>query len=391
MVKKHKAALQLAFVVVLIIGLFIGIFLAQQRQELRKKAAVACPTTSDSIYNLVDVTGIPAERPDYLDADVNFSLRGYDPASEAVLGLVRYGGQYDPDAPQLSRLFADNRAAEFTGAYQVYGWVWDVEECGGERYGCKGPILYTPWQANVAVVDMLTEPGEEIYLPARETGILGNYKALVLYAEESRITFVYTREDTVANGYAVHLENICVDPNLLSLYQSRVNGEGNRIIEDGLKLPGLRNNDSLGIVPSDRVTVSIRDRGSFMDPRSVKDWWQRPGTLPTSTPTSTPEATPTPSPLPSPTETPGVSPTPTPSPTATPPSTGSPTPTPTSTPEPTPNPGDVDGDGKVDIVDIGIIVDDYGLSPPTDERADLNGDDIVNIVDIGIVVTYFGQ
>ncbi len=79
---------------------------------------------------------------------------------------------------------------------------------------------------------------------------------------------------------------------------------------------------------------------------------------------------------------------------------GSPTPTPTVTPTPTPtasstgspNPkiGDVNGDGLVNIVDIGIIIDNYGSSPPTDPRADLNGDNLVNIIDIGIVIDHYG-
>jgi hypothetical protein len=48
--------------------------------------------------------------------------------------------------------------------------------------------------------------------------------------------------------------------------------------------------------------------------------------------------------------------------------------------------GDVNGDGQVNIVDIGIIVDNYRLSPPDYPAADLNHDGLVNIIDIGIVV-----
>lgn len=62
-----------------------------------------------------------------------------------------------------------------------------------------------------------------------------------------------------------------------------------------------------------------------------------------------------------------------------------PTPTPTST-----IPGDVDGNGKVNIVDIGIIIDHYKSSPPTYPGADLNSDGVINIVDIGIVIDNYG-
>jgi hypothetical protein len=90
---------------------------------------------------------------------------------------------------------------------------------------------------------------------------------LVLYAESNRITLGYTREDSVANGYAVHLENVCVDPNLLALYQSS-NATGRAF------LPALREDEVLGTAGSGQVLVAVRDRGVFFDPRSRLDWWQ---------------------------------------------------------------------------------------------------------------------
>lgn len=51
--------------------------------------------------------------------------------------------------------------------------------------------------------------------------------------------------------------------------------------------------------------------------------------------------------------------------------------------------GDVNNNGVVDIVDIGIVLDNFDSSPPTDPRANLNGDNVVNIVDIGIVIDNF--
>jgi hypothetical protein len=92
-----------------------------------------------------------------------------------------------------------------------------------------------------------------------------------LYAEEQRLTFGYTRRDTVANGYAVHLENICVDPNLLALYRAQTDAGGWHVTG---QLPALRNNQALGTALSGEIKVVIRDRGAFMDPRSRKDWWR---------------------------------------------------------------------------------------------------------------------
>lgn len=53
--------------------------------------------------------------------------------------------------------------------------------------------------------------------------------------------------------------------------------------------------------------------------------------------------------------------------------------------------GDINGDGKVTIVDIGIIIDNYGRLPITNSAADLNRDGKIDIVDIGIVIDNYGS
>lgn len=90
-------------------------------------------------------------------------------------------------------------------------------------------------------------------------------------------------------------------------------------------------------------------------------------------PTSTPSITPSGSPMSSPSASPTISASPSPS------------------SSPTPKEGDVNSDGLVNIVDIGIIVDHYRTTPPGDIRADLNNDGTVNIVDIGIVINNYGS
>ena len=62
---------------------------------------------------------------------------------------------------------------------------------------------------------------------------------MVLYAEASRITLVYTRADTAAFGYVIHLEGIQVDPALVALYEAQ-NAAGRS------RLPALRNGEALG-------------------------------------------------------------------------------------------------------------------------------------------------
>ena len=53
--------------------------------------------------------------------------------------------------------------------------------------------------------------------------------------------------------------------------------------------------------------------------------------------------------------------------------------------------GDVNNDGVVNMVDIGIVIDNYGSTNPSVARADVNNDGKVNIIDIGIVVDHYGQ
>lgn len=74
-------------------------------------------------------------------------------------------------------------------------------------------------------------------------------------------------------------------------------------------------------------------------------------------------------------------------------------PTPTPSPSPTPlcvntnpnstNPWDVNQDGHVNIVDIGLIIDNYSKSPSNDPRTDVNGDCMVGIVDIGLLLDHY--
>ncbi len=53
---------------------------------------------------------------------------------------------------------------------------------------------------------------------------------------------------------------------------------------------------------------------------------------------------------------------------------------------PTPKIGDVNNDGKVNLIDIGVLIDLYDSTNPTNPRADINGDGIVNVIDIGFII-----
>jgi hypothetical protein len=221
--------------------------------------SAACPAASGTQYTVVPVEGGGLNHPDAQHADLNLALRGYTPASVAA-NLIDKDGPVDGDPPQLAGIFADSRSPAFGQAYRVNDWDWGC----GERGCALGPLEHVAATA----VTLAANPGEPLGIPHRGAQIYGGgYKALVLYAESTRLTLGYTREDSVANGYAVHLEDICVDPNLLALYQNS-NAAGRGV------LPALREDEVLGTARSGGVVVAIRDRGVFFDPRSRLDWWQ---------------------------------------------------------------------------------------------------------------------
>lgn len=223
-----------------------------------RAAAISCPTTSNLTYTLIPMEAADTNHPDNLHGDLNLALRGYQPSS-AAKELVIYNGDVDPGAPQLTGLFADQRRATISSVHQVRDWRWD---CG--EHGCVGD-----WLTNydVTLMGVAATPGEPVLFPKREAEIYaGGYVAVVLYAEETRLTISYTRDGSVANGYSTQLENFCVDPNLLAQYREGNAGGRNQ-------LPGLHSNDPVGVAANDEVLIAIRDRGMFMDPRSQHDWW----------------------------------------------------------------------------------------------------------------------
>lgn len=211
-------------------------------------------------FNAIPVQGPPVDHPAVINGDLNLSLRGYI-STTGALALVDINGPVDADAPQLDGVFNPPRLPLFTAVYRVNDWNWG---CGPD--GCRGTPIPEP---EVTLLEMAVTPGEPIHIPTRNVSIYsGDFKALVLYAEAQRITFVYTREDTPAMGYVVHIEDVVVDPALVALY-NQLNTAGRA------KLPALHNGETLGVAAGNTLKVAIRDSGSFMDPRSRKDWWQK--------------------------------------------------------------------------------------------------------------------
>jgi hypothetical protein len=218
-------------------------------------APAVCQPTGAS-YASLPVNPPPTDRPAARHPDLNLSLRGYAPAS-APAEYIWIGGPTDERAPQLTTLFAPPRRPDITGVWQVYDWDWTHDR--------RGDVITSP---PVTLASLDASAGEWLHLPDSGYDLGQGYEALVLYAEHHRITLKYTREDNVVWGYTLHLENICVDPNLLALYQA-LDARGR------VSLPALRAGQPFAQALSTSPGVVIRDNGSFMDPRSRKDWWRQ--------------------------------------------------------------------------------------------------------------------
>jgi hypothetical protein len=214
-----------------------------------------CAPIPGESYGELEVPAPPADRPAEEHGDLNLALRSYE-LTNAYKGLVDYGGGTDPNAPQLPGLFADDRTPAFSDVYQVHHWDWGCN--------CRGSLITDP---EVTLAGMAVAPGETIHVPGSGYDIGDGYQVLVLYASAERITLKYTLNDNVVSGYTLHVENVCVEPSLLALYQSW-NDQGRGY------LPALRAGQAFGRARGDEIGVAIRDTGAFQDPRSRKDWWK---------------------------------------------------------------------------------------------------------------------
>ena len=246
-----------------------------------------CPTTSANQYSSGTAYQYDLDnpvRPAQYHADKNIELRGYslDVDPNITRGLVDYGSDDPTQPPQLATLFNPGRVPTLSQLYYVHHWVWAPSPAPGSR---GGPITDYP----VTALAMETVPGERLHVPASGYDIGGGepMEAIVLFADEDTVTLRYTRDDSSAsNGYTVHVDNICTDPNLLALYDHTDDPGGPRYLylppdlrpSNPYNLPNLFAGQPIGTARSDAVIVAITDTGAFMDPRSCNEWWQvRPG------------------------------------------------------------------------------------------------------------------
>jgi hypothetical protein len=204
--------------------------------------------TSSNTYTLIPIKGERESRPAEEHGDLNLKLREPQP-SQADPSLVEISGAgIDSNAPRLSDVFEP----DFVATYTIHNWDWGCN--------CKGDLIEDD---QVVLVGIKTTPGEPVFIPTKEQDVHGGqFYAVVLYASEDSLTFIYDNVGNVTTGYTIHYQGLRTDPNLLALYQQ----------SEGSELPGLTLDTPVGTA-TDELIVAIRDKGTFMDARSEKDWW----------------------------------------------------------------------------------------------------------------------
>jgi hypothetical protein len=220
-------------------------------------------------------------RPAINHADKNIELRGYQAIIDPNVrrGLVDYGLNDPTPPPQFATLFIPYRVPSFMEVYQVSDWHW----ASSPEPGSRGDSVGSP---PVTVLGLATTPGEVLRVPHSGYDIGGGMAVILLFADEDTVALRYGREDSAgAHGFTIHIDNICTDPNLLSLYATLDAPEGLRYVYRppqqrpyAYQLVNLAAGQPLGIARESEIMVAAVDSGTFLDPRSCDDWWQiRPG------------------------------------------------------------------------------------------------------------------
>ncbi len=222
---------------------------------LVSKAPDPCEAIDGGTYTTLDVvadpTGLRPPNDPETDPGFNLGLLGYELTDETK-GLIYYDGGGDAvQPPTFQYLFGDHRIPTFPNVYKLHN--------------SDGTVVTS---YPVTMLGMETELAEIIYTPESGYDIGGGYDAMVAYASTERITLIYNRYDNL-HGYAVYIENICVEPSLLALFR-QMEADDNAPPQ---ALPVVRGGQPLGRARGEEIRIVIRDQGTAMDPRACNSWW----------------------------------------------------------------------------------------------------------------------
>lgn len=238
-----------------------------------------CPATSSNSYAQGPAYQWDADnpvRPAWNHADKNISLRSYDQVSQFE-GYINLPSD-DPNVPQLGSLFTPDRLPVILNTYAIHHWNW----ANPPNPGTRGGIVTDP---PVTVVGFQTTPGEVLSVPPSNYDIGGGMEVIILFADADTVAMKYTREDSSQpNGYLIHVDGICTDPNLLALYNALDTGA--RYVPCGgfgcssYNLVNLPANHPIGTALATEIRMMVVDTGTSLDIRSCNDWWQNVGGAP---------------------------------------------------------------------------------------------------------------
>jgi len=248
-------------ILIFIVFLLPIIFWASQYPQLTTSVG---KVNSNTVGTIDPIDRYPTgDPPPENHPDLNLSIRGYVPANGEKYPIV-LGEEGDPKAPQIWKILSHRPT--IVSLYKIYGWDWKTN-----RKTVPMPEPGDPAGSvkQIQMIGLSTNPGEPILVPDSGYRIGGNYQVMVIHADENSITVKYGREDNIGIkfGYAVQVEGINVDPDLLNSYRS-LNAAGRN------ELPALVGGQVMGTAKGNEIRVVIRDTGDFLDPRSKLDWWQ---------------------------------------------------------------------------------------------------------------------
>ena len=196
--------------------------------------------------------------------DINIRIRDWV-SIDGRLELVpwEHKGEIDRRAPRLNTLIEGEARPSITSLRRVYKWDWDENERSEELE--PKPVDLSP-EFDFANLVGFETGGNAILVPDSGYALGKGIEILVLFATDSSVTLKYTCEDDMVWGYGIHLMNFQVDPELVAFY--------NQLDQAGrVSLPALDAGMRIGQGKGE-ILVSVRDTGSFMDPRWENDWWQ---------------------------------------------------------------------------------------------------------------------
>lgn len=283
-VKRKDNRILIVFILIILLP-FLTIAVQTATKFISKGQSFSCPTSSGQSYDSIrpDTAASRKIRSPEGNPEVNISLRGWTEIN-AEKQPIGYGGDTDPNSPpSIGSVFAGH-LPQIVKTYIINDWDY----ANGKPIPGKSATPAYP----VHLIGLSGAPGEPLLGLMAGRKIYQDFTLMVLFATPTSILFSHSTGDLAPpddDGYPFYFIDLCVDPNLLALYQKDA-ADGRNV------LPAIRAGQIFGYVKDTDVKVAVRDTGSFMDPRAKKDWWQfgpAEGTpyTPASQPTSSAAAT----------------------------------------------------------------------------------------------------